>query len=181
MKHTKSLAGGGTVNGVLVVNPYGTAIQGWGVAGVSPAAMGMVASGSTLQLTAGGNDAIIQLRDFNGQVYLQANGTGVEVYERLLTNQGSDVASASDITLGAGNYFDITGTTQIDTIASTGWTIGSFVVLQFDASVTVKHNTAGTGASLQLAGSGDFSATAGDTLMLVYDGTDWREVSRTVI
>lgn len=100
---------------------------------------------------------------------------------RILGKKASDVASANDITLGDGNYFDITGTTQVNTIAATGWTAGSVVTLQFDASVTVKHNTSGTGASLLLAGAADFSATADDTLTLVYDGTTWRETARTVI
>lgn len=102
---------------------------------------------------------------------------------RYLGTQGVDVASAADITLGNGNYFDITGTTETQRILGTGWTAGSIVTLQFDASVTVKHNTA-AGSSyfgLQLAAGADFNATAGDVLMLVFDGAWWREVSRTVI
>ncbi|KKN71749.1 hypothetical protein LCGC14_0418150 [marine sediment metagenome] len=103
------------------------------------------------------------------------------IADRLLGQKGSDVASATDITLGAGNYFDITGTTQIDTIVATDWTAGSVVTLQFDASVTVKHNTAGVGAVMLLAGAVDFSATANDTLMFVFDGTNFRELARTAI
>ena len=101
--------------------------------------------------------------------------------KRIQGLKGSDVASANNITLGDGNYFDITGTTQINTIAATNWQSGSVVTLQFDGSVTVKHNTAGTGASLLLAASLDFAATANDTLTLVYDGSTWREISRTAI
>jgi len=100
---------------------------------------------------------------------------------RVMPSKGSDVASANDITLGDGNYFDITGTTQINTISATNWVAGSLVVLQFDGSVTVKHATSGTGAQLNLAASGDFAATTGDTLMVIYDGSVWREVSRTAI
>lgn len=100
---------------------------------------------------------------------------------RILAAKGADVASANDITLGDGNYFDITGTTQINTIAGAGWTPGTPVILQFDASVTVKHNTAGTGVVLLLAGAADFAATAGDTLTLVYETTAWRELARTVV
>ena len=113
-----------------------------------------------------------QLVDINGNLDLAG---------RLLGNKGVDVASATDITLGLGNYFDITGTTQIDTIAATGWTAGSVVTLQFDASVTVKHNTAGTGAVMLLAGAVDFAATVGDTLSFVFDGTAFRELARTAI
>lgn len=101
------------------------------------------------------------------------------------TSQGPDVASADEITLGTdGNYFDVTGTITINHITKTAWQAGSVMVLQFDANVTVTHNAAdptGTEASVLLSGAGDFEATADDTLQLVYDGTTFREVSRTVI
>lgn len=100
--------------------------------------------------------------------------------DRILGFKGADVASASGITLTKGNFFDITGTTQINTISSTGWTAGSVVVLRFNGNVTVTHNSGGTNDIL-LASSANFSATAGDTLSLVFDGTDWNECSRTVI
>ena len=103
---------------------------------------------------------------------------------RYCMEKGADVASADEVTLGMdGDYFDITGTTEINHITETGWQAGSVMMLQFDASVTVKHNTASTPpeAPILLSGAGDFSATAGDTLQLVYDGAAWREVSRTVI
>ena len=102
---------------------------------------------------------------------------------RALAIQGTDIASANDITLGDGNYFDITGTTIINRILGTGWTAGSQVTLQFDASVTVDHGTA-AGSNyygFKLSGAGDMSATADDTLTLVFDGAWWREVARTVI
>ncbi len=110
------------------------------------------------------------------------NGFGYKFDRRIQEKKGSDIASANDITLGAdGNFFDITGTTQINTISASNWQAGSVVILQFDGSVTVKHATAGAGAQMLLSGSADFSATADDTLMLVYDGATWREISRTVI
>lgn len=103
---------------------------------------------------------------------------------RFNYDKGADIASADELTLGSdGNYFDITGTTTINGITKSLWPSGSVVVLQFDASVTVTHNDtpAGTEAAILLSGAGNFSATAGDTLQLFYDGTTWREVSRTVI
>lgn len=107
---------------------------------------------------------------------------------RVLEAQGADVASANDMTLGNdGNTFEITGTTTINTIVTTGWTLGSLVTLIFTSTPTVKHNVAG-GAStavILLAGAADFSATAGDTLTLRYSdqgGTfAWREVGRAII
>lgn len=111
-------------------------------------------------------------------------GTGyVQPASRVLGKQGADVASGNDITLGGGNYFDITGTTEVQRILGTGWTAGSIITLQFDGSVTVKHGTA-AGSSyygFQLAGAADFSATAGDTLVLIFDGAWFREIARTVI
>lgn len=107
---------------------------------------------------------------------------------RILGAQGADVASANDLTLGAdGNVFEITGTTQINAITTANWQTGSIVVLIFASTPTVKHNTAGGvgTAVILLAASGDFAATAGDTLTLVYSeqgGTNaWRELARTAI
>lgn len=99
---------------------------------------------------------------------------------RILGKQ-STVASANDMTLTAGNAFQITGTTTINTISATTWTAGSTIVLQFQGSLTVKNATAGTGAQFLLAGGADFSATANDTLTLFYNGTNWVETARTVI
>lgn len=104
---------------------------------------------------------------------------------RLQTSKGADIASADETTLGVdGNYFDVTGTITIDHITKTDWNTGSMLVLQFDASVTVTHNAGsptGSEASILLSGAVNFSATADDTLQLVYDGVTFREVSRTVI
>lgn len=103
---------------------------------------------------------------------------------RIRRSKGANVASANDLTLGLdGNCFTVTGTTQINGIATADWTAGSDVVIQFSAALTVKHNTApGVGfAPLYLAGAVDFSATADDILLLIYDGTVWREIARTAV
>jgi hypothetical protein len=110
---------------------------------------------------------------------------GARCYRRLNKAKGADVGSANDMTLGdAGNLFQITGTTQINRITTTGWLQGAEITLKFSGSVTVTHQgaaTSGALARLNLAGAVNFSATANDVLKLVYDGTDWFEVSRTVI
>lgn len=121
---------------------------------------------------------------FDGGIIQYGNLT---LQARLFTIAGDDVASAADITLGnlsnGGNYYDITGTTTIERIANLYWWPGSFVVLQFDGSLQVTHGVAAGGGfnGFQLAGGANFAATAGDTLMVVYDGAWWREVARTVI
>lgn len=104
---------------------------------------------------------------------------------RLKTAKGADVASASTLTLGGdGNSFDITGTTTINYITTTGWPAGSRVLLQFDGALTVTHNAGAVPANtaaIKLAGAANFAATADDVLELWYDGSFWREAGRSVI
>ena len=95
--------------------------------------------------------------------------------------KGADLTSANDMAVPAGNYVDVTGAVQINTMAVTGLQAGTVITLQFDGAPTVKHATAGAGAQFALAGSVDFTASAGDTLTVVYDGSVWREMARTVI
>ena len=171
------------------------AIAGVSVAGVS--SNGDFLAGSSKQFAfantatpqSGGSDVGLR-RVSPGVVGVSDGGTNnngaltlttLTVLGRRLGAKGADVASAGDITLGAGNYFVITGTTTINTISATSWTAGTCVILQFSGSVTVKNATAGAGAQLKLAGSADFSATADDTLTACYDGTFWRETARTAI
>jgi hypothetical protein len=113
---------------------------------------------------------------------LLASGVGLTMTSaRLEAAQGANVASGTNIVLGAdGNFFMITGTTTINTISAAGWQAGSVVVLMFNASVTVTNAGAGTGASLLLQGAANLSATANDTLSLIYNGTNWVEVCRSV-
>lgn len=103
---------------------------------------------------------------------------------RVLGAKGADLTAAGDLTLGAdGNFWDVTGSTTINAITTSGWTAGSRITLKFEAAVTVKHNTAGGAgtATMLLAGAADMSATANDTLSLLYDGTNWLETGRAVI
>jgi hypothetical protein len=102
---------------------------------------------------------------------------------RLEEAMGATVASANNLTLGAdGTLFHISGTTTINAITTANWQAGSRIRLIFDASVTVKNNTAGGGgtAKMLLAGGVDFSATANDELTLDWDGTNFIEASRSV-
>lgn len=101
---------------------------------------------------------------------------------RFETYKGSDVISAGDLVLNTdGNIFDIVaGAAQINAITTTDWQAGSFVILKFETSATVKHNTAGGAgtAPMFLAGAVDYEASTNDILFLEYDGTNWHEVSR---
>lgn len=101
--------------------------------------------------------------------------------KRIYAKQGADVASATDITLGDGNYFDITGTTTIETIVSTGWTPGSIVVLRFDGSLQLTNLGTGSGAQMKLTGGMNWSVTADDVTMLMWDGTYWLQLNRNAL
>ena len=98
---------------------------------------------------------------------------------RLQGYQGTDVASANNLTLGKGNYFEVTGTTDITTISAADWQAGSIITLYMTDVLRLKHNVAGGGASLFMKSGADFQTSAGDIVSFVYDGTYWREISRT--
>lgn len=87
--------------------------------------------------------------------------------------KGADVASATALTLGDdGNYFDITGTTAITSIATKG--VGTAVRLHFDAALTLTHNA----TDLVLPGGANITTAAGDEAEFVeYATGDWRCVS----
>lgn len=98
---------------------------------------------------------------------------------RLKQDKGADVTSGGIITLGAdGNTFDIIGITTINEILATNWQVGSVIYLQFNASLTVTHNSGGTNDIL-LGDQTNMSTVVGDVLSLYFNGTDWVEISRS--
>lgn len=91
-------------------------------------------------------------------------------FTQLKWAKGADVASANAMVLGAdGNYFDITGTTTINSIGTLG--IGSFVILHFDGALTLTHHN----TNLILPGGEDILTAAGEEALFVeYASGDWR-------
>ena len=88
---------------------------------------------------------------------------------------GATVASASNLDIGEGNFFVVTGTTTITNIATADTYAGRLVVLKFDSSLTVNED--GTN-NLRIAGN--MSATTDDTLTLFsFDGVTWYEMDRS--
>lgn len=112
-------------------------------------------------------------------------GGAIALSGRLQEKQGASFAAANNLTTGTdGNYFQVTGATQINLINSVGWQGGSMLRLKFNSTPTVKNNQ---GASttfhpINLAGAVDFVASALDVLTLTYDSTDscWYETARSV-
>ena len=112
----------------------------------------------------------------NQNLSLAANGTGgVKVSDYFIQTKGSDISSATSLTLGKdGNLFDVTGTTTITTIGTQG--IGSIVTLQFDAALTFTHHS----TNLILPGATNIITAAGDiAVMYEYASADWRCISYT--
>lgn len=112
-----------------------------------------------------------------------SGATGI-VTGRTLWAKGADVASAGTLTLGTdGNRFDVTGTTTINYITTTGWTAGSVVILRFTGILTFTHN-AGTvpanTAALDLTASGNIATAAGTRIILCYNGSKWEQVAPVV-
>jgi hypothetical protein len=83
--------------------------------------------------------------------------------------KGSDVASATALTLGDGNYFDITGTTTVTSITTIA--IGTTVKLHFDAALILTHSA----TDLVLPGGANITTAAGDEFEFTeYAAGDWR-------
>ena len=90
-------------------------------------------------------------------------------------SKGSDVASASALTLGTdGNYFDVTGTTTVTSIGTLG--IGTVVMLHFDGILILTYHA----TDLILPTGVNITTAAGDEAMFVeYASGDWRCISYT--
>lgn len=111
------------------------------------------------------------------------NITATVAAARFQGAKGASVAAANDLTLGSdGQTFVITGNTQVNAITTSGWNTGSEINLIFTGTPTVKHNTAGGAGTvpLLLSAGVDLTASNPTVLRLVYDGTNWQEVSRSV-
>lgn len=87
---------------------------------------------------------------------------------------GSNVASPAggELDLGDGNYFYITGTNNITSIAAADATAGRMIVLRFADILTFTD-----GNNLKLAGN--MATTADDTITLMCDGTNCYEIARS--
>ena len=101
---------------------------------------------------------------------------GVDILEMLAGDSWNYadsviVASATTMTLPAGNVFHISGVTPITTLnICDSANNGRLVNLIFDGITTLTD-----GLNLKLAG--DFVTTADDAIQLICDGTNWYQVS----
>jgi hypothetical protein len=93
----------------------------------------------------------------------------------MIWSKGADVASAAALPLITdGNYFDVTGTTTITSMASMG--VGTWIRLHLDGALTLTHNA----TDLILPGAANIVTAAGDEAEFIeYASGDWRCVSYT--
>lgn len=99
---------------------------------------------------------------------------------RKLWLKGPNVTSATTITLGQGNYFAITASNNISYITTTGWTVGSIILLYFSAGLTLIHNggaSPATALPLFLQGAANLPVVADDIALFILDTTHWRIVA----
>lgn len=83
--------------------------------------------------------------------------------------KGSDIASASTISIGEGGYFHVTGTTTITDIDFATDKAGRCAWLIFDGALTLTHNA----TTLILQGGANITTAAGDACLVVSeDGSD---------
>ncbi len=92
---------------------------------------------------------------------------------RFLMGGGAAVASADPLPAPTGSVFHVTGTTGFTNITTTGLGTGVMFTMIFDDALTVTD-----GGNLKLAGN--FTTTADDTLTVVFDGTNFYEIARSV-
>lgn len=100
-----------------------------------------------------------------------------EMLNVLKTQKGEDIVSATALAPGTdGNFFDVTGTTPIESINSLG--IGTAISLQFDGSLSLIHDA----VNLILPGGVNIGVTIGEVYTFrEYDTGKWILESSTAL
>lgn len=106
--------------------------------------------------------------------------------ERLLDRIGGNLSGGEEILVivpadttppvDLGDFYTITNAGPVSITAFDDAAVGQQITLIFkDGNTTITD-----GANLHLAGGADFVGSADDVLVLLWDGTHWYEVSRSV-
>lgn len=96
------------------------------------------------------------------------------------TVSGADLASAATIT-PTSSFHMLTGTTTVDNITTTGAVAGQKLTLSCKTAsgpIQIRHNGGGTG-NIRLQEGLHATLVAGEIMTLAFDGTVWREVTRS--
>jgi len=96
------------------------------------------------------------------------------------TRKTTTLAAAATTLAITNDVVTVTGDAGGNTLATiTGGLSGQILTLIFvDNLVTITDNSSGTANTVNIASS--FSSTSNDVLTLVFDGTSWREVTRSI-
>lgn len=79
----------------------------------------------------------------------------------------------------ASDFMVLTGAAAVTIDIIKGGREGQILTLQFkDANVTITDTSTGAADTVNLSAA--FTSTAEDTIQLIFDGTSWRETSRSV-
>ena len=174
----QTFTGAGTFSGNLVVNGNSTFGDASADTVTANAATWTFANDTAVTLS-GGTDGLnfdantLSIDATNNYVGFgtAAPSSAVDVVGTLSLTQGTQAASANSLNLAetTGNVFEITGTTVINQIDTTGYKNGSAIYLLFAAADTIAHNQTPTGttASIQLSSAGTYTARANDVVTLV--------------
>jgi hypothetical protein len=185
---TVSLIGGSTGGLRLIPNGYGNTSQ----VGVNEDAdtrvyLNFISPGATEIARAGISERAFYINGIHDSTTIKfkasTNASVLIDSSRFALAKGADVVAANDLTLGfTGNLFSITGNTQINGITTFAWQPGSIIYLTFTGTPTLKNNTAGGAgtAPLLLAGRVDYTAAVGDVIAIQYDGTNFKEIARSM-
>ena len=163
-----------TASGFLRWNAAGDAIDATAVSTTTADASDVAPLDVTTGAAAAGTAA-----DFSREDHVHALPADVPLLsaenaflETQIWFTGADVASASALSPGAGNLFDVTGTTTITSITAIG--VGTIIVLQFDGILTLTHHA----TNLVLPGGSNIITSAGSIgVFWEYATGDWRLIS----
>jgi hypothetical protein len=126
-----------------------------------------------VQFSTGHSNILVDGVDLTGNTLGSAIGGSntVLILDSCMSQDSTTVESGSTVTPPTiGNVITVTGTTSINNVQVSR--IGRIITLLFTDTVTVNDT-----GNLKLAGT--FNAGVDDTLTLVYDGTNWLEISRS--
>lgn len=165
-----------------------TGSQGTNIAGNSWTFAGAKATGNApggpiyLQTSDAGSSGTT-LQSLTTKVGLNSNTLGLYLDNtRFQEDEGADVVTANDLTLGTGNTFTVTGNTTVNAITDTNWQDGAVIRLHLTGTPTLKHNTAGGAGTtpLRLAGAVDFTIIGYTVIQLELKDGFWCETNRSV-
>lgn len=141
-------------------------------AAVSSATLSQGTFGIALTSTSGAGNVAALIFGTVGQNFLPIAGGNLTGTLGLF--KGTDVTSASALNPWAssnvGNYFDVTGTSAITSIATSS-NVGTVLILHFDDALTLTHHA----TNLILPGAANITTSAGDELSFIeYASGQWR-------